>query len=480
MKNIDWRSAGAVLLLAAATAIGAPAQTYSALVNFAFANGGNPSAALVQGADGNFYGTTVYGGACPLYEDGCGSVFKVTPSGTLTTLHFFTGPDGAAPYATLFLGADGNFYGTTAIGGADCTATCGTIFMITPAGDLTTLYTFCSLAGCADGSVPYGGLIQTADGSLYGTTHYGGASDLGTIFRFVPGGALITVYSFPGAPGPFSPYSGLARGADGNLYGTTESGGSADSGTVFSLIPGNNKVEIVYSFCSQPACADGEYPQAGLIQATDGNLYGTATEGGSDACTFGCGTIFKITPGGAFTTLHSFTGNDGFYPLGGLLEGADGNLYGTTYSGGSGSCPTGTIFEITLAGTLTTLDNLTCPWDPSGIQAPLIQHTNGTFYGTSYGGGHDLGGTVFSLSNGLGPFVKAVPHGGAPGTAVTILGTALAGATGVSFNGTAAEFTVVSDTEISTTVPAGATTGSIRVAVPGATLSNVGLFQVLP
>jgi len=479
-----------LLLLGAATLISSPAQTYSTLVNFSGANGEGPLGGLVQGANGNLYGTTTYAGTCALYLAGCGSVFETTPSGTLTTLHFFTGPDGALPYTALLLGADGNFYGTTSAGGANCASSfgCGTLFKITPGGDLTTLYSFCSLAGCADGNDPAGGLIQATDGSFYGTTFSGGSKSCslssggcGTIFRFVPGGMLTTVHSFGGSPEGLTPAAGLVRGADGNLYGTTLSGGASGYGTIFRFIQSSQTVNTMHSFCSQPGCADGAVPAGTLIEATDRSLYGATSKGGSAACHLGCGTLFKITTRGGFTTLHSFVGTDGSAPLGGLIEATDGNLFGTTVQGGSDSCALGcgTVFEITFGGDLTTLYSFSSASVAADVRAPLMQSTNRTFYGTSFVGGSNGVGTVFSLSSGLGPFVKAVPHAGAPGAAVRILGSALTGTSSVSFNGTGAEFTVVSDTEIVTTVPAAATSGGIQVAAPGGALFG-GPFVVLP
>ena len=245
-----------VLLLCAAMAIASPAQVLTTLHSFAGGDGASPLfAGLVQATDGNFYGTTVAGGA---YNSG--TVFKISFSGTLTTLHSFNGADGAASYAGLVQATDGNFYGTTIAGGASNT---GTVFKITPSGTLTTLYSFCSQANCADGTNPRAGLVQAIDGNFYGTTFGGGANDEGTVFKITPSGGLTTLYSF----------------------------------------------------CGQANCADGQHPLAGLIQATDGNFYGTTWYGGANDE----GTIFKIPPSGALTTLHSFGYLDGGYPYAGLI-----------------------------------------------------------------------------------------------------------------------------------------------------------------
>ena len=222
--------------------------------------------------------------------------------------------------------------------------------------------------------------------------------------------------------------------------------------------------------------ADGN--RGGLIQASNGNFYGTAFGGGIDG-----GTVFEMTPAGTVTVLYNFCSQtnctDGQSPYAGLIQATDGNLYGTTFSGGAYGW--GTVFEITTAGKLTTLYNFcaqaNCA-DGSSPQGGLVQDTNGTFYGTTYHGGANSIGTIFSLSTGLGLFVKTLPNSGQAGTIVIILGTNLTGATKVSFNGIAAKFTVISSTEIQATVPSGATTGTVTVVTSGGTLESNALFQV--
>jgi uncharacterized repeat protein (TIGR03803 family) len=386
-------------------------------------DGVSPEAGLVQGTDGNFYGTTSGGGANGLW----GTVFSITPSGTLTTLHSFDGRDGAYPDARLFRGTDGNFYGTTADGGAGAACNpdffCGTVFKITPSGTLTTLYNFCSQINCTDGEYPLAGLVQATDGNFYGATYFGGSlnSSAGTIFKITPGGTLTTLYDF----------------------------------------------------CSQDNCIDGDHPFAGLVQHTNGNFYGTTVYGG----THNKGSVFKITISGKLTTLHSFDGRDGAAPVARLVQAPDGNFYGTTEDGGTYGYGYGTVFEITPDGTLTTLHSFDGT-DGENPHAGLVQDTNGNFFGTTSGGGANGDGTVFSLSVGLGPFVKTMPTSGKVGKAVRILGTNLIGATSVTFNGTAATFTVKSKSEITTTVPTGATTGTVQVVTPSGTLSSNVPFRV--
>jgi uncharacterized repeat protein (TIGR03803 family) len=481
-----WKTIALVGCFCAAAAIASPAQTFKTLVSFNGTDGADPQiGSLVQGIDGNFYGATWGGGA-----NDYGTVFKISPGGTLTTLYSFCSKkdctDGYWPGAGLVLATDGNFYGTTIYGGAWCFPNgCGTVFKITPEGTLTTLHSFDGI----NGSSPSAALVQATDGNFYGTTSGDGAHHQGTVFKITPGGGtLITLHMFGGTCGA-NPSAGLVQASDGNLYGTTESGGDLSCapggcGTVFKITPGGT-LTTLHSFDG----TDGAFP-SGLVQATDGNFYGATEEGGVSGCQaagYGsCGTVFKITPGGALTTLHSFDFTDGAGPSA-LIQATDGNFYGATYSGGDGSCfgGCGTVFKITAAGTVTTLHSFDGKdgWYP---QAGLLQGTDGNFYGTT-GGEYELPpnctvscGTVFSLAVGLGPFVKTLPTSGEVGATVIILGTDLTGATSVTFDGTAAAFTVVSSSEITTSVPSGAATGKVEVTTPKGTLvSNVN-FRVTP
>lgn len=469
-----------IFLFCFATAISSPAQIFTTLVNFNRSDGANPHASLIQGIDGNLYGTTVSGGSgvgfCAGDNDGCGTVFKITPTGTLTTIYSFCSPqgdcsNGANPVAGLVQASDGNFYGTTAAGG-DYNG--GTIFKITPAGVLTRLYSFDG----THGNDPEAGLVQASDGNFYGTTAWGGAYGSGTVFKITPGGVLTILYSFGGYPDGRLPVAGLLQAADGNLYGTTARGGSniIDAGTVFRITLGGT-LTTLHTFDGN----DGGDPGAALVQAADGNLYGTTSWDGDNG---GYGTVFKMTLGGTMTTLHSFSGYpiDGGDPYAGLVQATDGNFYGTTWWGGSHNY--GTVFEITPAGTLTTLYNFCSQpncMDGDSPYAALVQATNGILYGTTTQATNCFPycGTVFSLSMGLSPFVETQPTSGQVGAPVTILGTNLTGSTSVTFNGTAAAFNVVSASEITTTVPAGATTGTVQVMAPGGTLTSNADFQII-
>jgi uncharacterized protein (TIGR03437 family) len=474
LGKINLRSRGAALALCAATAVALPAQTFTTLYNFHWTDGASPNGALVQGSDGNLYGTTIAGGDVPGCEEdaGCGTVFRISPSGALTTLSNAVGN----PVGGLVQAADGNFYGVAGE---------GFIFKITPSGTLTTLYVFCAHPQedepCTDGANPMAGLVQATDGDFYGTTLYGGAYYGGNVFKITPGGTLTTLYSFcsqfPDCPDGYEPEAALIQATDGNFYGTTSGGVFAvatprNGGTVFKITPGGS-LTTLHSFCL--SCGDGSNPTAGLVQGSDGNLYGTTVGGGSGfGCpndlsglnrVFGCGTVFKITMSGTLTTLYSFCpqGNcaDGaspgmamaeFFDMPGtaLVQGSDGNFYGTAAEGGAYG--NGTVFKITPNGTLTTLYSLddTDGQNPTG----LIQAANGTFYGTT-AGNFDLQvcpddyppnacGTIFSLSMESIPSVPAVNPGGvlnsasytiggaAPGSIVSIFGTNLAASTSVA------------------------------------------------
>jgi len=448
--------------------------SFTTLRSFDGTDGRLSFAGLVQATNGNLYGTTYYGGT----KDS-GNVFEITPRGTLTTLYSLCSKsgctDGEYTYAVPIQGTDGNFYGTTYLGGSK---ELGTVFKVTPSGTQTTLHTF---AG-PDGSEPLAGLVQGTNGSFYGTTNMGGAQGYGVIFKITPSGAFTTLHSFcsqSGCTDGENPYAALVQGIDGNLYGTTLGGGSSKGfGTVFKITP-SGTLTTLHRFCTQSSCPDGKFPQTGLVQASNGNFYGTTISGGAS----GGGTIFEITPTGKLTTLYNVCSQsgcpDGNYLYAGLIQATDGNLYGIMDVGGAHG--TGTIFKITLTGTLTTLYNFCsqsgCP-DGQYPSGALVQATDGNLYGTTADGGANGDGTVFRLSIGLGPFVETEPTAAKVGATVKILGTNLTGATSVTFNGKAATFTVASSSEITTTVPAGATTGEVQVATPtGTLLSNVS-FRV--
>jgi uncharacterized repeat protein (TIGR03803 family) len=375
------RATAGQFLLFAAIAIGAQAQTFTTIFNFDNTRGANPYSSLVQATDGTLYGTTSSGGLYFYYgtvfkttttgslstvhsfdyNDGAGSraaviqatdgnfygttysgglytegtVFKVGPYVPFTTLHDFHGDgvlylDGAYPLAALVQGSNGNFYGTTALGGGED----GCVFEITGKGVLRILTTFAQKHGYGP-SRPAAALIQTTAGRFYGTSQTGGVYGDGTVFQMTPGGKVSALSNFDDDNDTsFNPYAAVVEGSDGNFYGTTV---GYSYGTVFKVTPAG-VLTTLYTF-SGP---DGEAPYGALVQATDGNFYGTTSAGGAN----GYGTIFEITPDGVLTTLHSFDNSDGSTPYAGLIQANDGNLYGTTYQGGSSNL--GTIFSLAL------------------------------------------------------------------------------------------------------------------------------------
>ena len=335
----------------------------------------------------------------------------------LTTLASFDGTDGEFALGPLVQATDGNFYGTTETGGANGA---GTIYAMTPGGQLTALYTFCSQPNCADGLAPYAGLVQATNGNFYGTTAFGGGNancygnTCGTIFEMTPQGELTSLYAFcpqkPCRDGAY-PYGGLTQAVSGNLYGTASAGGTHMSGTVFEITLGGGFTTLA-SFCPQPGCAGGSVPAATLLQATNRSFYGTTRKNGSYD-----GGVFRVTPAGYLTTLHNFCGQpdcaDGKLPSAGLVQARNGNLYGATEAGGncqqvSGGC--GTIYEITLSGQLTTIYNFcsqpNCAdgWEPDGN---LVEATDGNLYGMTI-----LGGNPACLSGaGCGTVFEITPSG---------------------------------------------------------------------
>ncbi len=510
-QNQNWilRAAMAlavVLALAALTTQSAPAQTFTVLDDFNGTNGSDASSSLLQATNGNLYGTTAEGGGA-----GAGSVYQVTPGGTLTSIYSFClqgtppsdCPDGDQPLAPLVQASNGDLYGTTLRGGANNE---GTVFKITTGGMLTTVYSFCSLSGCVDGIQPQGPLFQASNGDLYGTTSFDGAnSGWGTIFKMTLAGKLTTIVNFAYTPGGNMPVAGLIEASNGDLYGMTPTGGgnggcTYDCGTVFKITAAG-KITYLHDFCSLSGCADGGNPEGALVQASNGNFYGTTSVGGAN----GQGTVFEITPAGKLTTLYSFCSEsgcaDGSSPRSTLIQATDGNLYGTTEYGGNeydgvvGYCfasyGCGTIFAVTTAGKLTTLYSFCAQngcTDGFFPPAGLTQDTNGIFYGTAPGGGNvncpQQGGgcgTLFSLSTGLGPFVALQTTSGKEGAKIGILGQGFSDSSVVEFGGTAASTIAVTGTSfITATVPAGALTGSVTVTTGSSALTSSRTFNVLP
>jgi uncharacterized repeat protein (TIGR03803 family) len=370
----------------------ASAQTFHLLYQFKAGNDGSqPYASLILDPQGNLYGTTTIDGAF-----GYGTVFKVSPTGKETVLHSFTGTggDGAIPIAPLVRDAAGNLYGTTELGGlfgGPCGISgCGIVFKVSPTGMETVLHRFTGTG--EDGLITYQGLVRDSVGNLYGTTILGGPYGLGMIFKLNPAGKETVLYSFnpSGSDGAF-PFGGsLLRDSKGNLYGTTEVGGSQGAGTVFKL-DSSGVFTVLHSFPGDGT--DGDEPTGTLTRDPAGVLYGATFSGGA----FNFGTVFKIDTTGTETVLHSFsaTGGDGAIPGGGLLLDRAGNLYGTTNSGGSSYC--GTIFKLDTSNTQTILHSFSNT-DGRTPDLGLVRDSKGNLYGTAQYGGKYGGGVVFKAT----------------------------------------------------------------------------------
>jgi uncharacterized repeat protein (TIGR03803 family) len=483
MPRIKRLGALLVLLLICATFL--PAQILTTLVNFDYTNGQFPESPLIQGLDGNLYGTYLLGG-----PDGVGGVFRLTPQGLLTQASNFCGgyngcagsrewgimqtregtfygtsqeggtgagnmftmtpqlvgadfadfgdKGGQNPLSAPILGTDGNFWGVGIAGtknnNSNCDLGCGSIYKVTPEGAVTTEHAFCAQPNCADGWAPVGSLLQASDGNFYGTTNAGGATTgclfsegCGTIFKMTLQKVFTTLFTFSGtgSDGGNVWDVALIEGTDGALYGATSAGGLYGGGTVFKITTAG-VFTTLYNFCALANCADGSQPQGGLIQASDGNFYGTTSVTGPN----GGGTIYRITPAGAFTNVYSFCSlsgcADGSYPPSALFQATDGRIYGVTNDGGT-----------------------------------------------------DESGTVFRLNLGLPAFVAPLPGFGKPGQTVSILGNNLKSTTSVTFNGITARFSATSNSAINAIVPSGATSGPIVVTTSTRTLHGQN-FQVLP
>jgi uncharacterized repeat protein (TIGR03803 family) len=347
-----------------------PSGGLTVLANFdGLDGGGQPYAGVAQGHDGNLYGVTTIGGNTP---SGCGAAVKVSPSGGMTVLHAFNGApnDACQVWGPLLQASDGNFYGASNAGGnGGCGGGgCGTVFKMTPSGAVSVLYNF---ADHADGGGPLSGLLQASDGKLYGETTMGGAYNYGTIFKISLSGAFTALHSFNDSDG-YLPDGGLIQASDGNLYGITNGGGAGTYGpygTVFKITP-SGTLTTLYNFCSQSGCTDGRGPYGGLVQGKDGNFYGTTLEGG----TSNYGTAFAITPSGSLSTIYNFCSKtscaDGAYPYAGLTLGSDGNFYGVTKEGGNSS-NSGTAFKLQV-----TEDTLTVSISGSGTVTSTDGHIN--------------------------------------------------------------------------------------------------------
>jgi uncharacterized repeat protein (TIGR03803 family) len=425
MPATRWNRRSVACAMAAglfAVIAGAPAGAAAAgktLYSFqGGSDGTDPQGALIEDGSDNLYGTTTEGGggSCNF---SCGTVFKLATGGKENVLHAFAGgTDGAYPNEGLIEIA-GNFYGATGAGGgsSSCNEGCGTIFELTPGGTETELYAF---QGGSDGIGPLGSLVTDGHGNFYGATVEGGSftgnecadEGCGTVFELSTSGSKSILYSFHGGSDGANPEAGLIADDAGNLYGTTieggngiACGGSLGCGTVFKVTPGGTET-VLYAF---QGGSDGAWPHGAIISDAAGNLYGTTTGGGQCSLgSTGCGTVFKLSPTGTETILHAFQGgSDGLTPLAGLAMDKAGNLYGTTPSGGNTRCVNhegcGTVFELMHGGKEKVLYAFTQSHGqfPHGASpaAGLLIGKHGTLYGTTTAGGDKNVGVVFSIKN---------------------------------------------------------------------------------
>ncbi len=358
------------------------------------ADGINPKSNLIQATDGNFYGTCYKGGT-----NSVGTIFKITTAGSFTVVRNLTySADGGYPYGSLFQNTDGFLYGMMASGGANGA---GTIYKLSTSGSYTVLH---SLQATTEGSTPNGELVKGNDGNLYALASTGGTYNMGTAFKVTTAGAVTRLAIFNGAATGNAPQGSLAKGKDSAYYFTTSSGGANSAGTIVKMCGGTSSV--LFSFNKS---VTGGTPVGSLLLANDGNLYGTASVGGSN----NSGVIFKITPGGTYTVLrHLNSRADGAAPLGGLIQASDGFLYGMNSGGGANSG--GTIFKISLNGAYTVLRHLTYATDGGAPQGNLVQASDGNLYGIATGGGKifriTLSGT-FTVIHTLGSNEGSYPMG---------------------------------------------------------------------
>lgn len=371
----------------------APAQTFTDLYNFMRSqNGGNPWATPIRDAAGNLYGTTYAGGTFDqtgiCNYSGCGVVYKFDTAGNETPLYAFNGaPDGQALVGGVVADASGNLYGTTAYGGVNGY---GTVFMINASGVEKILQSF---TGGADGGVPNAGLSIDSNGNLFGTTFAGGSSGLGTVFEVTAAGQFSTLYTFPDNAHGSHPNAAMTLGTDGNLYGTTQYGGTSNRGTIFEFELSTAGETVLHSFSGMP---DGAYPQAQLaFHGSD--LYGTTTEGGAS----NNGTVFRLNAAHSESVIHNFGGMpDGSYPTAGVVIDRAGNIYGTTFHGGSNGTPgAGTVYKIDTAGNETLLYSFEGSFDGQGPGSGLVLNPAATTVsGTTEAGGFDCCGDIYSIT----------------------------------------------------------------------------------
>jgi uncharacterized repeat protein (TIGR03803 family) len=463
----------ALAVITFSLAVSVQAQTVTVIGDFNWPAAAAPTAPI-QATDGNFYGSAG-GGAF-----GQGVIYRMSPGGKISPLYNFCSqpgcPDGTDGTSSPILGSDGSLYGINEHGGSNDS---GVIYKLTLEGELTVLSNLCPAISCSGGTRSYG-LLEGSDGNFYGTTFQGGAFNGGTIFRISPTGDLQVLYSFcalTDCADGWLPQAPPIQGIDGNYYGVVTGGGSMQGGLLYRLTP-SGTYSIVRNFCTYATgSCTGAQPES-IVQDAGGNFFGVAEFAG----VHGYGSIFEITATHQYKILHSLDAVTG-YPLPGLALASDGNVYGKTEGSPSG-LNFGTLFEVTAQGDYTRFYTFEdCQLGELPWWGPLFQGTDGRLYGGTIGGGSQCGelntaGTIFAVDNGLSRLVRTAPTAGKVGKTVLILGQDLTGTSSVTFNGVPATFAVESDTYIKATVPAGATTGVISVVTPGATLKSNPQFVV--
>ncbi len=460
----------AILMLVVLAGVTLPvqAQTHTSLVELNFPNTGFGFGSPVQGRDGNLYGVAGLN---------LTAIYQATPAGALTLQWLASStPGGTLCYSGMILGTDGNFYGTCSQQDNDHRV--AVAFKFTPGvGTLSgTLIFLTSLA--TQGSSP-SPLVQAADGNFYGTMNAGGSSNCGTAFKMTSAGVLTNLHTFLGGGSnePCGVTGALIQGEDGNLYGASSLGGisgNGNAGTEFKMTTAG-AVSLVHSFDFGFSTSLSD----SVLQGTDGSFYGISHLGGA---TTDFGYVYRVTAAGVETDRHD-SSSAARYPSSTLIQATDGIFYGVTNGCNAGGCVSAELFKLTGGGAYTTLYSgfvVPCGLDGCIPAGPLTQHTNGTFYGVTNQGGFNNDGILYSqtTSPALAPFVSIQQKSGIVGSTVNILGQGFTGTTAVKFGGVAGTFTVVSDTFMTAIPRAGAITGKVTVVESSGTLTSAQTFSV--
>ncbi len=451
-RDLLWVFVGCIAVMAAVDQVRAQSVTVSDLVVFSTAAFGNPTSTPAQGRDGSLYATIIGSNASP------GQFFKFSSTGTTRLLYT---PSVSSAYGTisgLTLGTDGNFYGVVESAAVSGGSQYGNLFKLTPKGTFTILHLF---NGSTDGAFPLGAPIEATDGNLYGST-FGGTVGPSTIYKYTRAGQFSTIYVVPTAQGMWA--NSVLQGSDGNLYITCFEGGIQNNGTILKVSTSGRFLSY-YAFTGG---SNGSLPLGRLVSASDGSYYGTTYQGGGVGAGFGA--AFRLTASGQLTVLHGFTnqGRNSHYPVG-LIQATDGYLYGVTTAGGQNGV--GTLYRLSTSGAYTDLYNFSTSVG-NNVQG-LMQDTSGLLYGSANQGSTNGYGAMLSVNLGLGPFVRVIEQSSSAGKTIEILGQGFTGTQSVTVNGLAASsFSVVNDTYLTAVVPTGATTGTVVVTTPTATLAS--------